>query len=149
MDKKQKVWIRGCEGRGAEVIQKLVALGGRDLSVALTALAVNPCLIFAITHLGVISYSGNDTEYAKIVMEEYTEIKLDEKADDEPMNKIKEQPEFNVDDMVLRRAKPGEEWKVYQYWYILTMGGLCPLVEIIPYNEDTKHLLYTTDDYAL
>lgn len=141
MDKKQKVWIHGCEGRGAEVIQKLVALGGRDLSVALTALAVNPCLIFAITHLGVISYSGNDTEYAKIVMEEYTEIKLDEKADDKP--------EFNVDDMILRRAKPGEEWKAFQYWYVLLMGGLCPLEEIIPYNEDTKHLLYTTDDYAL
>ena len=101
-------------------------------------------------------------------MEEYTEIKLDEKAEDEPDNKPKEQPEskvdkkaddkpdnkakeqleFKVDDMVLRKDKNGGKWKVYQYWYLLTMGGLIS-VDVIPYNDETKHLLNTTDDYEL
>ena len=146
MEKKQKVWIRGCNGRGEEIIQKLVALGGRDYSAATIALASDPGHLFLIGHTGRIYHTVDSSESGKIIMEEYTEIKLDEKADDKPVNKIKD-PAFKVDDMVLRRAKPGEEWKIYQYWYLLTMGGFCPLVEILPYNEETKHLLNTTDNY--
>lgn len=146
MDKKQKVWIRGCEGKGADVIQKLVALGGEEPGKVIKALAFDPGLIFFISHLGGISHTDGNTELARIIMEEYTEIKLDEKAEDEPVNKTKEQPEFKVDDMVLRRAKPDAEWKVFQYWYLLTMGGPYSF-EIIPYNEETKHLLNTTGNY--
>ena len=147
MEKKQKVWIRGCNGRGEEIIQKLVALGGGDYSAATIALAFDPGLIFFIGHDGVISHEVYISESAKIIMEEYTEIKLEEKAKDEPVNKTKNQPEFKVDDMVLRRGSHDERWKIYQYWYLLSMGGLSSFVEIIPYNEETKHLLNTTDKY--
>ena len=77
MDKKQKVWIRGCEGKGAEVIQKLVALGGKEPDEVIKALAFDPGLIFFISHLGGISHTDGNTEFARIIMEEYTEIKLD------------------------------------------------------------------------
>ena len=125
MDKKQKVWISGCEGKGADVIQKLVALGGEEPAIVTMALAFDPGLIFFISHLGGISHTDGNSELARIIMEEYTEIKLDEtvedepvnntkeqpefkvdeKAEDKPDNKAKEQPEFKVDDMVLRRDK--------------------------------------------
>lgn len=166
MDKKQKVWIRGCEGKGAEVIQKLVAFGGEKPAAITIELAFDPGLIFFISHFGGISYIVRFSELARIIMEEYTEIKLDEKVEDEPVNNTKEQPEFNVDekaenepvnktkehpefkvdDMVLRREKRSGVWKVFQYWYILSMGGL-DSAEIIPYNEETKHLLNTTGNY--
>lgn len=95
MDKKQKVWIRGCESKGAEVIQKLVALGGKEPDEVIKALAFDPGLIFFIGHDGVISHEVYILESAKIIMEEYTEIKIDEKAEDKPDNKANEQPEFN------------------------------------------------------
>ena len=95
MDKKQKVWIRGCESKGAEVIQKLVALGGEEPAIVTMALAFDPGLIFFISHLGWISHTDGNTELARIIMEEYTEIKIDEKAEDKPDNKANEQPEFN------------------------------------------------------
>ena len=148
MDKKQKVWIRGCEGKGADVIQKLVALGCEEPAIVTMALAFDPGLIFFISHLGGISHTDGNSELARIIMEEYIEIKLDETVEDEPVNNTKEQPEFKVDDIVLRRDKRNGKWKVYQYWYLLTMGGLFD-VDVIPYNDETKHLLNTTDDYEL
>ena len=149
MEKKQKVWIRGCNGRGEEVIQKLVALGGRTYSALTIALASDREHLFNIGHDGMIYHSVDFSESGKIIMEEYTEIKLKEKVKDESVNKIKDQQEFKVDDMVLRRASPNDKWEIFQYWYLLSRGGFCPLVEIIPYNEETKHLLNTTDDYTL
>ena len=52
MDKKQKVWIHGCEGKGADVIQKLVALGGKKPAAITTELAFDPGLIFSFHILG-------------------------------------------------------------------------------------------------
>lgn len=146
MEKKQKVWIRGNEDYPEKVIGKLVKLGGED--TGFIEGSVSSCIYF-IDSKGRINSTRSELEFGKKIMEEYQEIKLEEKAKDGPVNKTKNQQEFKVDDMVLRRGSHDERWKIYQYWYLLSMGGLSSFAEVIPYNEETKHLFNTTDNYTL
>lgn len=74
MTDNQKVYIRGVDGRGDEVIAALVNLGAKtDL---FGGLGDNPDRIYYIKHNGHISFTGIDTETGKIIVDHYQEIKL-------------------------------------------------------------------------
>lgn len=79
MKEEWKVFIRGVEGRGDEVKQALINLGGKVINNysygALDSL-------FFIDHYGEIRYAAETSEIAKIIRDNYREIKLPEKWKD-------------------------------------------------------------------
>lgn len=75
MKNKQKVWIRGVEGRGEEVLNALKAVGGKlKLNSANTGDV--SFVIYTIDHNGYIGGAEITSETAKIIMDCYREIKL-------------------------------------------------------------------------
>lgn len=73
MEEKQKVYIKGVQGRGEEVKQALINLGGyvvRDYNYT-----VSDCLYY-INHNEEIRCTKKTTEIGKIIMDNYKEIKL-------------------------------------------------------------------------
>lgn len=81
MKNKQKVWIRGVEGRGEEVLNALKALGGKmKLNSANTGDV--SFVIYTIDHNGYIGGAEITSETAKIIMDCYREIKLSEQWKD-------------------------------------------------------------------
>lgn len=75
MNESQKVYIKGVPGRGAEVIKALEDRGGRD--GYLCSGKVDD-FIYYINHKGNIDFEYLYTEIAKIIMDNYREIKLPE-----------------------------------------------------------------------
>ena len=75
MENRQRVFIRGIEGRGNEVIKVLTDLGGTNEFLYGT----NEDLLYFIKHDGIIDNVYLSSETAKIIMDSYREIKLDEK----------------------------------------------------------------------
>ena len=75
MEQKQKVWIRGNNTRNKEVIAKLVELGGIDTHF-ITGSAPNR--IYFIDEKSRIDSIKDSSRVAKIITEEYQEIKLDD-----------------------------------------------------------------------
>ena len=75
MKEQWKVFIRGVEGRGSEVIKVLTDLGGTNEFLYGT----NEDLLYFIKHDGIIDNVYLSSETAKIIMDSYREIKLDEK----------------------------------------------------------------------
>lgn len=75
MKDEQKVFIRGVEGRGSEVIKILEDLGGK---VPPLDLGGNPKYIYFISHDGDITCMLYESEGGKIIMDFYREIKLPE-----------------------------------------------------------------------
>lgn len=75
MEQKQKVWIRGNKTRNEEVIAKLVELGGIDTHF-ITGSAPNR--IYFIDEKNRIDSIKDSSRVAKIMTEEYQEIKLDD-----------------------------------------------------------------------
>lgn len=72
MKKEWKVYIKGVEGRGDEVIKTLTNLGGaNDFSYG-----TNEDLLYFINHDGKIDSIYLSSETAKIIMDNYKEIKL-------------------------------------------------------------------------
>ena len=71
MKDEQKVWIRGVEGRGSEVIKML---GGGNYLFG----GDNPGYIYYISHDGEISFVLVESEMAKIIMDNYRELHLPE-----------------------------------------------------------------------
>lgn len=78
MENKQRVFIRGVEGRGDEVIKMLEEHGGKNCHVDG---ADSECLYF-IDHEGLVSLAIIDSEFGKIIMDNYTELHLPEKWKD-------------------------------------------------------------------
>lgn len=78
MKNKQKVWIRGVEGRGEEVLNALKALGGK-LEHGSRLSGEDDTCIYSITHKGFICAIPAELEVGKIVMDCYREIKLQQK----------------------------------------------------------------------
>ena len=81
MKNKQKVWIRGVEGRGDEVINALKALGGKLTHGSRLSGEDDTC-IYSITHKGFLCAIPAEHEVGKIVMDCYREIKLSERWKD-------------------------------------------------------------------
>lgn len=80
MTDEQRVFIRGVEGRGSEVIATLVNLGAKN---NLRLDGNYPYRIYFITHDGGICYVGADSEYAKLLSDYYKEIELPDCNDEE------------------------------------------------------------------
>lgn len=75
MKNKQKVWIRGVEGRGEEVLNALKAVGGKLTHGSRLSGEDDTC-IYSITHKGFLCAIPAELEVGKIVMDCYREIKL-------------------------------------------------------------------------
>lgn len=75
MKDEQKVWIRGVEGRGSEVIKML---GGENYLLG----GDNPGYIYYISHDGEISFVLVESEFGKIIMDNYRELHLPERWKD-------------------------------------------------------------------
>lgn len=81
MKNKQKVWIRGVEGRGNEVLNALKAVGGKLTHGSRLSGEDDTC-IYSITHKGFLCAIPAEHEVGKIVMDCYREIKLSEQWKD-------------------------------------------------------------------
>lgn len=75
MKDEQRVFIRGVEGRGGEVLKMLENRGGRNPGKG----GNRPTCIYYIWHNGMISSASIGSETALIIMDFYREIKLPEK----------------------------------------------------------------------
>ena len=141
MEKEQKVWIRGIEGRGTDITQELEKIGILEDS---SFICDNPNRIYFIDHNLKVNWVNIDTEAAQVLMEEYTELKLDTK---------KEKYHFEPFDKVLVRDDDKSIWKV-DFFSHKTEGTFSPFKTVgnyyrqcIPYNEETKHLVGTADNW--
>lgn len=85
MTDNQKVYIRGVEGRGIDVIAALESLGGKTDhlgSMRLSALGNIPLNVFIIGHDGEIAYMDSEGEVFEIIKDNYREITLPQKWED-------------------------------------------------------------------
>lgn len=74
MEQKKKVYIRGCKGRGDEVIKMLTDLGASNRHGYLDG--NNSEYVYFIDHNDNISIACYDSECGKILKDNYTEIEL-------------------------------------------------------------------------
>lgn len=170
MKQEMKVWIRGNSERGDEVINELVNRGGLNWGLLTGTNSKNDSysieeiksastdydshLIYTIGSKNFIDAYEERSEIARIIMEEYTEIKL-------PPLEVKY--EFKPFDKVLVRQNEDNEWKcdffshevkrtinsrftstpsnLFKLYYFCTSGNLYR--NCIPYNDKTKHLVGT------
>ena len=72
MEEKQKVYIRGCKGRGSEVIDILTGLGATETIDGCN----NDDRIYFINHDNNITCALVDSEVGAIIMDNYKEIEL-------------------------------------------------------------------------
>lgn len=72
MEEKKKVFIRGCKGRGSEVIDILTRLGANDIGESCDDVEC----IYYISHENQIVGSFIDEELAQVIIDNYKEIKL-------------------------------------------------------------------------
>ena len=77
MKEEWKVFIRGVDGRGNEIIKILTNLGGKNNS-EWTDKYMSSYYIYIINHKGNISSVSINSETAKIIMDNYREMKLHE-----------------------------------------------------------------------
>ena len=139
MEKEQKVWIRGDKDRGTDITLKLEEIGILEDS---DFICDDPNCIYFIDHNLEVNWVGIDTEAAQVLMEEYTELKLDP---------VKEKYHFEPFDKVLARCSKSELWSIEFFERIngddlyVCLDSICEFC--IPYNENTKHLLGTNIDY--
>lgn len=73
MEEKQKIWIRGVKDRGEEVINTLENLGGKN-KYGYTG--VDDARVYFISLKGNIALMNAEVEWARIIMDNYKEIKL-------------------------------------------------------------------------
>lgn len=77
MEEKQKIFIRGVEGRGNEIIKILTDLGAKNNS-EWTDKYMSSYYIYIINHKGNISSVSINSETARIIMDNYHELHLPE-----------------------------------------------------------------------
>lgn len=75
MEEKQKIYIIGVPGRGKEVVHALLDRGAKNLNYSR---GEDPSLFYYITHNGNIDWGSPETEFGRIIMDNYHEIKLPE-----------------------------------------------------------------------
>lgn len=78
MTDEQKIFIRGVEGRGGEVLKMLEDRGGKNPGGG----GSRPTCIYYIWHNGMISSASIKSETAQIIMDNYTELQLPEQWND-------------------------------------------------------------------
>ena len=138
------VYYRGDEERGAEIIKALEELGGK---VAGHMIIVKG-LIYYIESNGYIGCICE--EDAKWLIDHYTEAHLPEAEKNE-----QKEIAFEPFQRVLVKDNYGSEWcadlfshyREDEDYRFFCIGGVYP--QCIPYNDDTKHLLGTTNNCDL
>ena len=141
MIKEQKVWIRGIESRSDEILRKLEKLGG--INSENYYCGDRDCIYF-IDHDGEINYESLIEEAAKIIMEEYTELKLDP---------IESKYNFKPYDKILVRDSDDEVWGCDFFSHyeddstqeVIGTSSVKWLI-CIPYNDETAHLVGINKD---
>lgn len=78
MTDEQRVFVRGVKGRGDEVLKMLENRGGENYYLD----GADPEYLYFINHKGSISLTLLDSEFGKIIMDNYREIKLSEQWKD-------------------------------------------------------------------
>ena len=78
MTDEQRVYIRGVQDRGKEVIKALEDYGASNSCGYIG----DEAFIYFIRHDGIIDFVCDDTEYGKIIIDNYTELHLPEKWKD-------------------------------------------------------------------
>ena len=151
MEKEQKVWIKGNKTRKVEVISKLLEL--LPTTYDNPPHGDNENAIYFITHQNKIESLSITTNYAKIIMEEYTEIKLDDI--------LLPKYQFHPFEKIMIRDEDDEEWCIDFFdrettlendcgeegtFITMTCNNTCK--QCIPYNEITKCLKDTKDPYT-
>lgn len=101
MKEEWKVFIRGVEGRGKEVIKMLENLGGKiegdgHIKDNKYLIADNEYIIFTIDHNGYISGVNIQSEMAKIIMDNYREIILPGPWEDGDILINKDRTEYTI-----------------------------------------------------
>ena len=154
MEKNKKVWIRGDQKRHHDVINKLLSLGATNNEPSTVGGALS-CSIYFINRANKIISQPLSSDFAKIIMEEYTEIKLDPitipEFSFEPFDKI-----MVRDDKVAYEDDESGKWSIgffdkitindegeKEYWTI----DCGPYSQCIPYNDKTKCIKDTTDPF--
>lgn len=79
MEDRQRVFVRGVNGRGDEVRQSLIDLGGKVYRYFYYSV---PGYLYFINHDGEIRYAAESSEIGKIIMDNYHELHLPEKWKD-------------------------------------------------------------------
>ena len=74
MEDRQRVFVRGVKGRGDEVLKMLENRGGENYYLD----GADPEYLYFINHKGSISLALLDSEFGKIIMDNYTELSLPE-----------------------------------------------------------------------
>ena len=150
MKKEQKVWIKGNKTRKVEVISKLLEL--LPTTDDNSPRGDNENAIYFITHQNKIENISITTNYAKIIMEEYTEIKLDDI--------LLPKYQFHPFEKIMVRDEDNEEWHINFFDHestlkhdgeegtFITMTCNSPYKQCIPYNEITKCLKDTKKPYT-
>lgn len=95
MKEEWKVFIRGVEGRGNEIIKILTDLGAENNS-EWTDKYMSSCYIYFINHKGNISSASINSESAKIIMDNYREIKLPKQWNDGDILINKDKTDYKV-----------------------------------------------------
>ena len=150
MKKEQKVWIKGDKTRKVEVISKLLEL--LPTTDDNSPRGDNENAIYFINHQNKIEGAHITTNYAKTIMEEYTEIKLDDI--------VLPKYQFHPFEKVMVRDEDDEEWGIdffdsestlehdSEEGTFITITCVNSFKQCIPYNEITKYLKNTTDPYT-
>ena len=146
MEASKKVWIRGNDSRKEEVIKMLTDLG-----------ATNPYnndghgkgkIIYFINHNNEIQPAYTGSEFIQIIKEEYKELTLPKKEHQfEPFDKVlvrdSDKHIWQIDFFSHKR-----EGELYPFYTISSLHRQSiPYKQCIPYNEETKHLVGTADNW--
>ena len=139
MDSNKKVWIRGNSKRGKEVIKMLTDLGATNPKGYEGRCEGNVYFIGKFNNISSIYDSEN--EFPKMIKEEYKELTLPKK-----------EYHFEPFDKVLVREYNDDKWRAALFSHYGKVNNLYHTTDsswkyCIPYNEETKHLLGTTDNW--
>ena len=101
--------------------------------------------VYFINHNGQIDAYDKSIEAGKIVMENYKEIKIDNIQGKELKTSLA------PIDHILVRDSDKDLWKPMDVWYLFLSftEKEISVIQILPYNDETKHLLNTTEEYIL
>lgn len=135
-----KKYIRGNAKRGDEVIKALEDLGGINKEAEN---GKQQDCVYYINPFGIIQYTYHNSQLEDVIKELFEEITLPEKK--ERFNPKTLQP-F---DRVLARAADMCHWFCDFFSYkcedgVMLVGGFND--QCVPYNDDTKHLVGTTEE---
>lgn len=134
MKEEWKVFIRGVEGRGKEVIKMLEDLGAKN---SFDYEGSNKDCIYFIDHDGTIDFEDLNSETAKIIMDNYYEIKLPGPWKDGDILINKDRTEYTI-------------FKSYSYgtiFYTYSFSIRIDKEEIIRYRSNEGENLYENEDF--